>query len=1054
MTTPGGRVHVEDGREVAVKVRILGPLEVEDELGRVVELGSPKQQALLALLVIHANQVLSTDRIIDELWGEQPPSDGARNVRVYVSRLREVLEPDRATRAPGRLIVTEPSGYALRIDPESIDAHRFERLVDEARGEMADHPDSVRKEIAEALSLWRDRPLAGLAFEEFAQSEIRRLEELHLSALELGYEASIRVGEHSSTIPDLEKLVAEHPLRERLVALLMEAMAGSGRQAEALRAYRSLELRLADEIGLEPSVELRLLEERILLQQEQRSDEPSLLAPEAEETVDNLPARATSFVGREADLDEVARLLEGTRLLTLTGPGGVGKTSLAIEAGRSAAAQYSDRVRLVDFAPLGGSTGVTAAVADALNVKDEAGMPLESVIAAALRLEPSLLLFDNCEHVLDTVSFLVVELLQAVPELTIVCTSRRSLGVDGESVYEVAPLRLPPVGADVDELRAIASSRLLSDRAVAVSPHFKLTIENAADVAALCQRLDGIPLAIELAASNLRSMTTREVVESLEDRLSLGGRRHGVRRHRALRDTMQWSYDLLEETEQAVFDRLSVFAGRFSREAALAIGADRSGVPPSVELTALVDASMIVADVSGRSTKYRILPTLRDFGVFNLREDGELESVRLAHAEYLTADAKDMVLPYAQNQPTRRVEQNASVEDFRAAAEWALDAGRPELAPTLVVALNHHSISGRRLDEAADWIRRVTEFAVEGSFELWQLEMTAAIIDYFTGRSEAAEAAFRSLSASAAEMGETAASADALRFVGHALWRDGDLRGARDAMATAAEAGSASDWSSLSKREVLAMIELQLGNILAAEQQADILATFADRTHDPVATAAEIHIRGWVTYYQGELEKSIQLFELSRDIALEEGDDRLEFLTRQSLARVFATLGLPDQALAQAQVVYDRTLLSRQSQYQSQYEGQSLILIGGAQLDLGDLRRAARSVAGGLKILQDRHPSVDHMARGLRFGGWIALAHGHSDLAVRFQIAAEAEFQRIGLVAPPAEAAHAAHALAEARQLLGEAEQDTPTNRAEHAPFATVLNEAIGYLQEVAEGPG
>lgn len=721
-----------------MKVRTLGPLEVEDELGRAVEVGSPKAQALFALLVIHANHVLSTDRIIDELWGEQPPSDGARNVRVYVSRLREVLEPDRAKRAPGRLIVTEPSGYALRIDPEDIDALRFERLVGEAREEMADDPDSSRKTIAEALSLWRDRPLAGLVFDEFAQSEVRRLEELHLSALELGHEASIRVGEHSSTIPDLEKLVAEHPLRERLVALLMEALAGSGRQAEALRAYRSLELRLADDIGLEPSVELRLLEERILLQQEQRSEERSLPSPEAN-AVANLPARFTSLVGRESDLDEVARLLERTRLLTLTGPGGGGKTSLAIEAARSAAAQYSGRVWLVDFSPLGDSTGVTAAVADALGVKDEADVPLESVIAAALRLEPSLLLFDNCEHVLDVVSSLVVELLQAVPELTIVCTSRRSLAVDGESVYEVAPLGLPPVGAGVEELRATASSRLFSERTVAVSPEFQLTIENAADVATLCRRLDGIPLAIELAASNLRSMTTGEVVESLGDRLSLGGRQHGVAHHITLRDTMQWSYDLLDEAEQRLFDRLSVFAGRFSREAALAVGADRDGVPPSVELAALVDASMIVADISGRATKYRMLPTLRDFGVFNLREGGDLENVRRAHAEYLVADAGDMVLPYAPNQPTKRVERNVSVEDFRAAAEWALHAGRTELAPTLVGPLINHHVRSGRFDEVTLRVDRVNQFAVEGSFELWRLQIAAATIDYYTGRNEDAE---------------------------------------------------------------------------------------------------------------------------------------------------------------------------------------------------------------------------------------------------------------------------------------------------------------------------
>ncbi len=1045
-----------------MKVRTLGPLGVEDELGRAVELGSPKQQALLALLVIHANHVLSTDRIIDELWGEQPPSDGARNVRVYVSRLREVLEPDRAKRAPGRLIVTEPSGYALRIDPENIDALRFERLVGEAREEMADDPDSSRKTIAEALSLWRDRPLAGLVFDEFAQSEVRRLEELHLSALELRHEASIRVGEHSSTIPDLEKLVAEHPLRERLVALLMEALAGSGRQAEALRAYRSLELRLADDIGLEPSVELRLLEERILLQQEQRFDKPSLPSPEAV-AVDNLPARVTSLVGRESDLEEVAQLLEGTRLLTLTGTGGVGKTSLAIEAGRSAAARYSGRVWLVDFSPLSDSTGVTAAVADALGVKDEAGVPLEGVIATALRLEPSLLLFDNCEHVLDAVSSLVVELLHAVPELTIVCTSRRSLAVGGESVYEVAPLGLPPLEADVDDLRATASSRLLSERTVAVSPEFQVTIENAADFAALCLRLDGIPLAIELAASNLRSMTTGEVVESLGDRLSLGGRQHGVPHHRTLRDTMQWSYDLLDEAEQRLFDRLSVFAGRFSRKAALTIGADRDGVRPSVELAALVDASMIVADISGPATKYRMLPTLRDFGVFNLREGGDLENVRRTHAEYLVADAGDMVLPYAPNQPTKRVERNVSAEDFRAATDWALQAGRTELTPGLVVPLIHHHVRSGRLDEATHWVDRVNQYAIEGSFEQWRLQITAVTVNYYvSGRNEAREAEYRSLSASAAEMGEVAASADALQFAGHARWRHGDLRGARDDVAAAAEAASAPDWSGHSKREILAEIELQLGNITAAEQQADILATFADRTHDPVATAAAIHIRGWVAFYRGKPEESIRLLENCRELAIAAGDNRQHLLrARLGLARVFTTLGLPDQALAQAKAANDAALAAQAKATNDaalavwhQAGGQSMILVGRAQLDLGDLSSAARSLMDGLENLRDRHPSAEYIARGLRFAGWIALADGQSDLAVRFQTVAEAEFQRIGFVDPPAEAAQAAHALAEARHLLGEAEQDTPTNRAEQAPFATVLNEAVGYLREVAEGPG
>lgn len=1031
-----------------MRVRILGPLEVEDGSGRAVELGPPKQRALLALFAVHPNSVLSTERIIDELWGDQPPTDGSRNVRVYVSQLREVLEPDRAKRAPGRLIVTEPSGYSLRIDAEQIDAHQFERLVGEARSDMAVDPESARRTINEALGLWRDHPLAGLGFEEFAQSEIRRLEELHLSALELRLEVSLRVGESDFAIPELEKLVAEHPLRERFVALLMEALAGSGRQAEALRTYRSLELRLADEIGLEPSSELQQMEERILLQQKERSESPRPRDSDSKRE-GNLPARLTSFVGREVDLDEVIRLLDGTRLLTLTGPGGVGKTSLAIEAARSVAARYPGGVWLVDLSPLRDSTRFIVTIADALGVKDESGVPLQSAIASALRGDRSVLLLDNCEHLIDPVSSFVDELLHAVPELIITCTSRRSLAMSGESVYEVAPLGLPPVGAEVGDLRGIASSRLLSDRAVAISPGFEITSENAADVATLCQRLDGIPLAIELAASNLRSMTTREIVESLGDQLSLSGRPRGTLRHRTLRATMQWSYDLLQEAEQELFDRLSVFAGRFSRTAALAVGAGREGVPPSEELAALVDASMIVADVSsGKATTYRMLPTLRDFGISNLRDQGELEAVRRSHAEYLAVDAEDMALPLTPLGSTKRVEQNVSVEDFRVAADWTLQAGPPALAMTLLVPLAHYLIGGGRLAEAAHWLDKVDQSGIEGSLNLWRLRLAAAILHWFAGRHEQAEAAFRSLSSMALEMGETTAAADALQLAGYIRWRRGDLRGARDDMATAADA--VSDWVGRghAAREGLAVLELYLGNIAPAELQAQVLDAFAERTGDPTATCDALNVQGWLACYRGNLEESTQFFEQCRDIAIEEGNVAHDVNARLGLAWVFPALGLPDQALTQAlaarQLAVDSLNLGKHAE--------ALIVMGCAHLDMGDIPNAARSVGTGLELFRSRVRRVDHMSRGLRFAGWIAQAEGRPRIALRFLTAAQSEHRRIGFVDPPSDAARSTHALTEVRELLGDAEADAVTRGAANVAFLVILNEAVEFLHEVVEG--
>ncbi len=1028
-------------REVAVRVRILGPLLVEDESGRAIELGPPKQRSLLGLLALNPNCVLSTDRIVDELWGDRPPSDGPRNVRVYISRLRELLEPERTKGGPGRVIVTEAPGYALRIDADDIDAHRFERLVGEARRELDRDPGSARSTIGRALGLWRDRPLADLAFEEFAQSEVRRLEELHLSALELRHEAAIRLGEESTALPELEKLVAQHPLRERLVALLMQGLAGSGRRAEALRAYRSLQLRLADEVGLEPSVELRRLEEQILLQQQPRADEPE------RSDVGNLPARLTSLVGREVDLDEIARLLTDSRLLTLTGPGGVGKTSLAIEAARRAAPRYEGRVRLVDFSPLRGSASVVAAVAGVLGVRDAEGVALQSAIAAALRRERNLVVLDNAEHVVEAVSPLVVALLREVLELTIICTSRRSLAVPGESVFEVGPLELPPADSGVDDLREITSAILLSERAAAASRGFEITTENAGDVAELCRRLDGIPLAIELAASHLRFVTTGEMVVSLADRLALGTRQRSLPHHRTLRATIQWSYDLLAEAEQRLFDRLSVFVGRFSRAAAGAVGTGAEDVEPPGELEALVDASMVVADVSGPAASYRMLPTLRDFGIFNLRESGELESMRRAHAEYLAADAEEMRLPLFAIGATTRLEKNASIEDFRAAADWALRAGRTELAADLFVPLSHHWIDSGRIAEAAHWLGRLRQLAVEGSLELWRLELAAAMLDSIAGRYEEAKATVRSARSLTLQMGEASATAAAFHLSGYVRWRLGDLRGAREDMATAAEA--VSDWvgRGRSPRQGLAVLELCLGNVAEAERHADLLAAFADRTHDEIATCDALHVRGWVACYQGDLNASVRSFEQCRDIAVEVGDWHHEVDARLGLGWVLPALGSPDEALAQAQAARALAVgVGNPSKH-----GEAALVIGGALLEKGDLFDAARSVAEGLEVLRERVRQVDHMLRGLRTAGRIALASGRGDLVVRFLVTADGELRRIGYVDPPFDADRSTSLLSEAIRSVGDTGRSTPTIG--DASFAGVLDEAIAYLAEVASSP-
>lgn len=727
----------------------------------------------------------------------------------------------------------------------------------------------------------------------------------------------------------------------------------------------------------------------------------------------------------------------------------MGKTSLTIEAAGNLTTQYAGGAWLVDLSPLRDPTGLIVTVADALGVKAESGVPLLTAIASALGRDRSLLLLDNCEHLVDPVSSLVEELLRAAPALTIICASRRSLTVDGEAVYEVAPLDLPPVGANVDDLRRTASSRLLSDRAAAASPGFEITNENAADVTTLCRRLDGIPLAIEMAASNLRSMTTREIAESLEDRLSLGGRRRGIPRHRTLRATMQWSYDLLQEEEQELFDRLCVFASRFSREAALAIGTGRHVLPQSAELAALVDASMMVADVSGKGTWYRILPTLRDFGIFNLRERGELEVVRRVHAEYLAAAAAEMDIPFALIGSTIRVERMISVEDFRAAVDWALQSGQANLAIELLMPLSLSWINGGRLDEAARWLGRVDELGVEASLSLWRVHLAAAVVDWLAGRNEQAQDAFRRLSDEALAMGESAAAADALRFAAYVRWRRGDLSGARDDMATAADAVSDQVGKDIQAREGLAVLDLYLGNIRAAEDQAQALGAFADRTEgDLLAKCIALNVQGWLACYRDDLEDSTRCFERCRDIAIEQSDWHHNVNARLGLAWTFLARGLPDQALAEAMAAHD---LSRDAGNPGK-RAEALILMGCAQLDLGDLPRAARSLAAGLELLRDHVRRVDHMTRGVRFAGWIAQADARPHLALRFLNAVEAEHRRIRYVDPPSDIARSTRALTSARGVLDDRSRDTPTKDAEGASLPTVLNEAVDYLHEVAVG--
>ncbi len=1012
-----------------MELRILGPLEVLRDDGELIELTSPKRQALLALLALNANAVFSVDRIVDELWGDSPPGDGARNVRVHISRLRDLLDPDRARGESGEVIATKPSGYVLQIDPEAVDAHRFSRLIDEARSALVARPAQAGALAREALQLWRDHPLTGLEFEEFAQGAIRRLEELHLVAEEVILEAAIRSGDAVGAIPDLERLAAGHPLREHVVALLMEGMAESGRRGDALRAYRDLEVRLAQELGLEPSKELRALEERILL----LDTAPPSAARTDHPVHGGLPSRVTSFVGRASDLHSLAGHLDKFRLITLTGPGGVGKTSLAIEAAR--ALESTRTMWHVDLVPIIDGAAVVPAIADLVGAEDDRSAPLTARIAAVLALRPTLLILDNCEHVIQVVAKTVDDLLQAVPGLTILCTSRRSLGAAGEVVYEVVPLDLPEVGVPSDETLSAPSVELFLDRAAAAAPGFVPNEETTADVVAICRRLDGIPLALELAASHVRAMTTGEIVESLEDPLTLAGRQRTRSPLRTLRDTMQWSYDLLDPDCRAVFDRLSVFASSFSRAAALAVGSPFGARDDA--LAELVDTSMLLADVSGRATRHRMLPTLRDFGRFNLQESGEIEQVRKEHAQYLVAEVAEMDLPFVLIGSNPRIEQDVSIDDFRAAAGWALDNGLEQLAVNLLVPLGQNWV--HHPHEVARWMARIDRSDPPRDMMRWRLDMSGAIAEWVSGRNHEALAALPGLIESAHALGEPHAAAEAVSISGRIHWRQGDLQVARDELVRATEGMPVVASRAHSAREGLAVLELRLGNTEEGARRVAELAAIAEEVPTPVTRASAANAQGWLEAFTGDLDAAAESFALCRDLAIGSDEWSHEVNARLGLAWVQPGIERIDAAAAEALAAHNMAAEAGNAAKLAE----SLVTLGRAKLDLGQRKEARLRLGESLVMTRDPFADALRSIQALMFVSWLVRHDGRPDLAVRLLRAVEEERKRLGVVFLPMNAERAKQEL----ELAMSQTEPTVSGEAPILDIEAARQEALDFLQ-------
>ncbi|MFB7179806.1 BTAD domain-containing putative transcriptional regulator [Streptomyces sp. NPDC056257] len=646
--------------------------------GGEVPLGGPARRALLALLLVRPGEVVSADRLAEEI--DPAGTRSAHSLQSQVSRLRAAL-------GDGAAIERAGAGYRILVDPQDVDASRFERLAGEGRSALADG-DAGRAVVLlrEALELWRGPALADLPESETAQAAAVRLEEHRLGALEDRIEAGLRLGDHRAAVPELRELVARHPLRERLAGLLMRALAAEGGQAEALVMFEETRRHLADELGADPSAELTALHRELL----SADPEPTPAAP---------PAQLTSFVGRADEVAEVAEMLRVARLVTLIGPGGVGKTRLSVEAaglvgtGGAAAGAAADQVCFVELAPLRDGAAVPQALLTALGLRQNglqmdggATTPVDRLIAA-LSDQVLLLVLDNCEHLVDEVAGLAARLLATCPRLRVLATSREPLGIIGENLFPVRPL-------DAD-----AAVRLFTERAAAVRRGFTA---GPGTVRRICAALDDLPLAIELAAARSRTLDIDDLAERLDDLLGVArGNRTADERHRTLRSVVAWSWDLLTESEQRAAQRFTVFAGGATAEAAARV----CGIDGET-LESLADKSLL--DAAGG--RYRMLETIRAYGAERLDAAGEHDSVRRAHARHL------LELVRTADPHLRRAEQlewlpvvAAEHGDLLAALRWAVR--EPEVRTAfelLATAFNYLWIRGASASVAPTAIELLT----------------------------------------------------------------------------------------------------------------------------------------------------------------------------------------------------------------------------------------------------------------------------------------------------------------------------------------------------------
>jgi predicted ATPase/DNA-binding SARP family transcriptional activator len=824
-----------------VEFRLLGPVEAVQNHGQIA-LGAPKQRALLAVLLLNANEVLSRERLIDRLWGAEPPKSAVQSLQVYVHGLRQALGAER--------IETHGTGYRLRLDPDELDAAQFERLAREAASAMsAGHPSDAATSAGLALDLWRGSALADLGGEAVAATEAPRLEERRLDVREVLNDAELALGRHDQLLPELERLIAEEPYRERFRAQQVLALYRAGRQKEALEAYRAAREVLVEELGVDPGAELQELERAILRQ------DATLAAPEppAPPRI-ALPAPPTPLVGRHLEVAAVTGLLrrDEVRLVTLTGPGGTGKTRLALAAAAELGRELRDGTVFVDLAAVRDPALLGPAIAHALDVPE--GTSVESALEEHLRDRRVLLLLDNLEQLVPRTE-LVGRLLAAAPRLLVLATSRSPLRLAAEHEYPVPPLA------------AGESRELFVARARAVNPAFELTAANEPEVLHICERLDGLPLAIELAAARTKLFAPAAMSGRLDSSLELltGGPHDAPERHQTLRSTLEWSHELLPDDERRLFRRLAVFAGRFTLDAVEEV------CDGDVDtLSSLVDESL----VRRVGEHFAMLETIREYASELLEASGEAAELKRKHAQYVLGLAEAAWHAMLAGDSSAFSRFDDMHDNLRAALAWSTDAGEIELEVKLLSAVwNYFAVRGH-LSEARQLFESAIERSVDAPAEIKALARSdGAVFPFRQGDTERARELWEDALELFREVGDVNEIGKCVGSLGNVALSEGNLDRAAELYEEAAVLAG-----QIGNRMRLAAILSNLGTVAGMRNDGETSARYAAESAelqrklgDQDGLAVTLHNLGRAQLALGNTEQARAALVESLEIALKLG---------------------------------------------------------------------------------------------------------------------------------------------------------------------------------------